>query len=92
MSYCAPNLDIDSFGSKVARLVMNYQNLLKVETAIVNRAFKFINDNYDKEHAERLNAILEAQYDIQIEQDFADEEGRPTPQGLGAYEGGATGG
>ena len=87
-----PGLDIDTFGSKVARLIMNYQNLLKVETAIVNRAVEFIKANYDKEHSERLYAILEEQYDIQIEPAFADEEGRPTPQGLGAYEGGATGG
>jgi hypothetical protein len=87
-----PQLDIDTFGSKVARLIMNYKNLLKVETAIVNRAVKFIEENYDKEHAERLYAILEEQYDIQIESDFADEEDGSLPLGLGAYDGGATGG
>ena len=84
-----PNLDIDQFGSKVARLVMNYQQLLKVETAIVNRAVEFIEKNYDEEHVERLYAILEEQYDIEIDEDFVDEDDRAIPQGLGAYDGGS---
>ena len=87
-----PDLDIDQFGSKVARLVMNYQQLLKVETAIVNRAVEFIQKNYDDEHVERLYAILEEQYDIQIDPDFAEEEDRARPLGLGAYDGGSGGG
>ena len=84
-----PDLDIDQFGSKVARLVMNYQQLLKVETAIVNRAVEFVQKHYDEEHVERLYAILEEQYDIEIEEDFVDEDERAVPQGLGAYDGGS---
>ena len=88
-----PNLDIDMFSSKVARLIMSYQQLLKVETAIFNRAVKFLKDNYDEEHSERFHAILEEQYDIEIDKDFVDsEENPPAPQGLGAYAGGAGGG
>ena len=87
-----PDLDIDQFGSKVARLVMNYQQLLKVETVIVNRAAEFIEKNYDEEHVNRLYAILEEQYDIEIDEDFVEEDERAIPQGLGAYDGGATGG
>jgi hypothetical protein len=84
-----PNLDIDQFSSKVARLVMNFQQLLKVETAIVNRASEFINKNYDKEHIERFYAILEEQYDIQIEEEFVDEDMPSSPLGLGAYDAGS---
>ena len=84
-----PDLDIDQFGSKVARLVMNYQQLLKVETAIVNRAVEFIDKHYDDDHVERLYAILEEQYDIEIEEDFVDEDGTAIPQGSGAYDGGS---
>ena len=87
-----PDLDIDQFGSKVARLVMNYQQLLKIETAIVNRTAEFIGKHYDEEHVERLYAILEEQYDIEINEDFVEEDDRAVPQGLGAYDGGATGG
>tara|TARA_A100001011_G_scaffold346932_1_gene383667 strand:- start:2631 stop:3218 length:588 start_codon:yes stop_codon:yes gene_type:complete len=86
-------IDIDQFGSKVARLIMNFDKLLKVEAAIYNRAKAFLKENYNEEHTERFDAILESQYDIEIEDDFADEEGRATPQGLGAYAGGTgTGG
>ena len=86
------NLDIDVFSSKVARLIMNYDHLLKIEAVILNRAVEFLKDNYDAEHAERFYAILEEQYDIEIDEDFIDEEGRPAPQGLGAYDGGSGGG
>ena len=87
-----PNLDIDQFSSKIARLIMNYQKLLKVETAIVNRSAEFIKKNYDEEHIERFYAILEEQYDIEIEPDFVDYDDRAIPQGLGAYDGGSGGG
>lgn len=87
-----PNLDIDIFSSKVARLVMNYQQLLKVETAIVNRAAEFINSEYDDEHAKRFYAILENQFDIEIDQQFPDHDKPAKKQGLGAYDAGATGG
>jgi hypothetical protein len=86
-----PNIDIDQFTSKVARLVMNYQQLLKVETAIVNRSVEFISRNYDQEHVERLYAILEEQYDIEIEEDFIEEDEKSIPLGLGAYDGGTGG-
>lgn len=87
-----PNLDIDQFSSKVARLVMNYEQLLKVETAIINRSIEYLMKNYDGEHRERFKAILEEQYDIEIEKDFIDAEQEPIPQGLGAYDGGSGGG
>lgn len=87
-----PDLDIDQFAAKVARLVMNYQQLLKVETVIVNRAMEYLGQNYDKEHKERFNAILEEQFDIQISKFFPDESGEVAPQGLGAYDGGTGGG
>jgi len=86
------NLDIDRFSSKVARLIMNHDHLLKIEAVILNRAVEFLKDNYDGEHAERFYAILEEQYDIEIDEDFIDNEGRPAPQGLGAYDGGSGGG
>jgi hypothetical protein len=86
------DLDIDVFSSKVARLIMNYDHLLKIESVILNRAVEFLKDNYDGEHAERFYAILEEQFDIEIDEDFIDDEGRPAPQGLGAYDGGSGGG
>ena len=86
------DLDIDIFSSKVARLIMNYDHLLKIEAVILNRCVEFLKENYDSEHADRFYAILEEQYDIQIADDFVKDQGQPAPQGLGAYSGGATGG
>jgi hypothetical protein len=71
---------------------MNYQQLLKVETAIVNRAAEFLNSEYDDEHTKRFYAILEEQFDIQIDQQFPDYDKPSRKQGLGAYDAGATGG
>ena len=87
-----PDLDIDTFSAKIARLVMNFQQLLKVETAIVNRTANFLENEYDEEHAERFYAILENQFDIEIDHDFPDYDKPGKKLGLGAYDGGATGG
>ena len=90
-----PNIDIDVFTKKVARLIMNANSLLNVEQAILNRAEKFIKDNYDDDHTERCRTILEKQFDIEADLVFRDFEDNPTehdaPQGFGAYAGGVGG-
>ena len=39
-----PNLDVDKFTMRVVRLVNNYQNLLRTEEAIINRAKTFLDE------------------------------------------------
>ena len=89
-----PPIDIDQFAAKVARLSMNFETLLKVETVIFNRANDYLKEHYGEDHAERFKAILEEQFDIEIEKDFLDYDHdlKPPPQGLGAYDGGSGGG
>lgn len=41
-----PDLDIDDFTHRVVRLVSNYENLLRVEEAVINRAKNFLDENY----------------------------------------------
>ena len=41
-----PDLDIDMFTMRVVRLVNNYQNLLRIEEAVINRAKSFLDENY----------------------------------------------
>ena len=41
-----PDLDIDRFANRVVRLINNYQSLLNVEEAILNRAKTFLDENY----------------------------------------------
>ena len=65
-----PPLDIDAFTKKIARLVMNYRNLLRVEPVIVNRAAAFLEKNYGdkgKDYVERMVDILDTQFDFNLE-------------------------
>jgi hypothetical protein len=91
-----PNIDIDVFTKKVARLILNADNLLNVEQAILNRAEKFIRTNYNDEHIDRFKTILEKQFDIESDLIFRDFTDSPTehdaPQGFGAFAGGTGGG
>jgi hypothetical protein len=65
-----PPLDIDAFTKKVARLVMNYRDLLRLEPVIVNRAIAFLEKNYGnkgKDYVDRMVDILDSQYDFNLE-------------------------
>ena len=62
-----PPIDIDQFTKRVARLAMNYENLIDMKTVIVNRALNFILDNYDKQHQEEMMEILNTQFDFDID-------------------------
>lgn len=65
-----PPLDIDAFTKKVARLVMNYKDLLRIEPVIVNRAAAFLEKNYGdkgKDYVERMIDILDTQFDFNLE-------------------------
>jgi len=62
-----PPIDIDAFSKKIARLVMNYKNLLRVETVIVNRASAFLKKNYGKDYVEQMVDILDTQFDFDLE-------------------------
>lgn len=65
-----PPLDIDAFTKKVARLVMSYRNLLRIEPVIVNRAAAFLEKNYGnqgKDYVERMIDILDTQFDFNLE-------------------------
>ena len=90
-----PNIDIDVFTKKVARLIMNADSLLNVEQVILNRSEKFVRENYNEEHLDRFRTILEKQFDIEADLIFRDFEESPTendpPQGFGAFAGGTGG-
>lgn len=62
-----PPLDIDSFTKKVARLVMNYQNLMRIEPVIVNRAAAFLEKNYGKDYVDEMFDILDTQFGLDID-------------------------
>lgn len=86
-----PPLDIDAFTKKVARLVMNYRDLLRVEPVIVNRAIAFLEKNYGdkgKDYVDRMVDILDSQYDFNLEGEI-DVINVPIATGAGVKSSGA---
>ena len=85
-----PPLDVDAFTGRVARLIMNYKNLLRIEDAIVNRAKNFLDENYGDQFVNKYLAILEEQYGLSAKEhskvNYPDED---EPYGLGANPAGA---
>lgn len=67
-----PNLDIDKFTKRCARLISNYRNLLRVEEAIVNRIKNYLDEYYGDAYVTDFLEILENQYGMSIEE-FNDE-------------------
>jgi len=80
-------LDVDAFGKRVARLVLNGPTLLDLKTVIVNRALNYLSENYDEQHAKALLEVLDEQFDFNI-----DDAGAPKEDhyAVGAYAGGAS--
>jgi hypothetical protein len=84
-------IDIDLFTKKLARLVMNNNRLLDVESVIINRAMLFLKKNYSQEYVDRMKEVLDTQFDFNMDdQDFLyapdapGSEGKPTGGTSGA--------
>jgi len=80
----ASDLDVDSFTNDIARLVMNYDNLLDMEAIIINKAIQFLTTNYNEDMAEEFLELLDVKHGIAI----GEEEEIPTPLAVGASGGG----
>tara|TARA_B100000900_G_scaffold402100_1_gene407565 strand:+ start:1325 stop:1978 length:654 start_codon:yes stop_codon:yes gene_type:complete len=59
-----PNLDVDAFSTRAARLIMNYRNLLNVEEAILNRFKNFLDENYGDVYVNKFLESLENDHGI----------------------------
>ena len=60
-----PDLDVDRFANRVVRLLNNYQSLLNVEEAVLNRAKTFLDENYGDEFVQAFNDTLIQTYGIE---------------------------
>lgn len=83
-----PDLDIDKFTIKVARLIMNHRQLLDVETAIINRTKNFLDENYGDKFVVRYLDILDEQFGISA-QEFKMTSVEDAPYAVGANPAGA---
>ena len=85
-----PLIDIDQFTQRVARLATRPEHLLDLESAIVNRALKFLEDNYTDSHVEKAQEILSNNFDFDFNTRFDNDPEVPPAAGSGT--GGAAGG
>ena len=84
-----PDLDVSKFTSKIARLIMNYRNLLRIEDVILNRGKNFLDENYGDAFVQKYLDVLERDYGI-VASEFEDEEDvEDAPFAIGANPAGA---
>lgn len=83
-----PDIDIDKFTIKIARLIMNHRQLLDVENAIINRTKNFLDENYGDKFVTRYLDILEEQFGIETKEFDIDYPGED-PLAVGANPAGA---
>mgnify|MGYP001432370121 CR=1 FL=1 len=61
-----PDLDVDEFTNRAVRLITNYDKLLRIEEAIVNRIKNFLDEHYGDEFVIRFMDTLKNEYGIEI--------------------------
>lgn len=61
-----PDLDVDKFSMRVVRLINNYQNLLRIEEAIINRAKSFLDENYGEIFVNEFMENLSQKYGLEV--------------------------
>jgi len=83
-----PDLDIDNFTIKIARLLMNYKNLLQIENVIINRAKNFLDENYGDKFVLKYLEILDEQFGIAAKE-FEQKDEPDAPFAIGANPAGA---
>lgn len=80
----ASDIDINVFASNISRLVKNYDNLLDIETIILNKAYKYIGDLYGQNTVKQLKDVLEQQFDLEIERNEIEVDQPEIPIAVGA--------
>lgn len=78
-----PKIDLGKFAGKVARLVVNYEALLDLPIAIVNRARNYLEQNYGIAVAKEFMEMMEQDYDVVVDRK-GHKEPREHPLAVGA--------
>jgi len=85
--YTESDFDIQKFSSDIARLIMNYDTLLDMESIIYNKAKSFLELKYGKDVSDSMSEILATRYGLDFEGDSEDDY-TPAPLAVGARSGG----
>lgn len=72
-------LDLHRFSNKLSRLVQNYDSLLDVESVILFRALKFVDENHGKDVADALKKRLSEIHGLHVSKSLAPAEHRAPP-------------
>jgi len=89
--YTESDFDIQKFSSDIARLIMNYDTLLDMESIIFNKAKSFLELKYGKDVSDSMSEILATRYGLDFEGKSEDKD-TPAPLAVGAVGGGGAGG
>jgi sporulation protein YlmC with PRC-barrel domain len=84
-----PDLDIDQFTIDIARLILNKESLLDIDTAIINRTKNFLNDNYGDAFVRRFLDTLQEQFGLTSQEFDVDYSSVDAPFAIGANPAGA---
>jgi hypothetical protein len=91
-----PPIDIGIFATEVMRIVKNYDTLLDIPTAIVNRAIEFLTTKYDEKTAQAFKEELKNDFDYEPDNNPRSEENKretpPPSYSIGAIPSGGGGG
>lgn len=83
-------LDIDKFASEVARLILNFDAFLDIETLMLSKVRKFLVDKHGEEVADEVGKILSTRHNIETkEEEKADESDVAEEVPIAAVTGGA---
>jgi hypothetical protein len=82
-----PKINIEAFTGKVMRLTLNAEQILDTSTVVINRAKKFLADNYNQAHIDAFEQFLETNYDLNDSP--MHDENPPAPYAVGANPAGA---
>ena len=63
----SPDIDIATFASDVARLVMNYDSLIDMEALIINKSKNYLLDQYDNETADYFEELMDVEHDMRTQ-------------------------
>lgn len=85
-----PKINLNHFGTGIARLINNYESLLNPKVTILNRAIEYIKVNYDEPTSKQFKEMMEQNFDLRVEEPQRD--GSLAPLAAGAAADGSSGG
>ena len=60
------SINVKEFAENIARLIINYNNLLDIPSVIVNKSVSFLKRNYNKEISEEFKESLQNDFNVEL--------------------------